>query len=435
MAIPAVLAILACGVLIGCGGSSSSPPPPAGVTVKVVPASFTMGVGSNYQFAATVTGASSVAVNWEVNGVAGGSVSVGTIDSTGLYIAPGTIPSGAITVTAVALADGLSKGTAAVMLKTTDPLGTASGRTITCPTGPGIDIGGTCYSVALSCPGATDLNGYLWVNVPPGAAVGTVLLTSGGNGEGLYWTSFVYGSSVVNNLLQAGYITVQTSFGGDFTGSQPNGWVTGPGGIRRVACRYATLAKWVHDKINPSGAALCATGNSGGSALIGYALAHYGSASIFKMVEATSGPPISRLDNSCECNQPDLPDPCNPSNSLTQCAGLINAQKFIDPAYTVPICSQAVQSQSTANSAQFLSDSTLSPEATLSYPNTAVHFVWGGQDDSSAPAMGNLWQDAITQQVIPRSNAFACVADAPHPLADVLDGAHQIVTDIAQYCH
>jgi hypothetical protein len=49
--------------------------------------------------------------------------------------------------------------------------------------------------------------------------------------------------------------------------------------------------------------------------------------------------------------------------------------------------------------------------------------------------MGHLWQDAITQQVIPKSNAFACVADAPHPLADVLDGAQQIVTDIVQYCH
>ncbi len=394
-----------------------------------------MGVGSNYQFAATVTGANNTAVNWEVNGVAGGNTSVGTIDNAGLYIAPVAIPSGAITVAAVAQADGVSKGTAVVTLKLTDPLGTASGQQISCPTGPGISIGGTCYSVALSCPGTTDLNGYLWVNVPAGAAVGTVLLTTGGNGEGLYWTSFVYGSNVVNNLLQAGYITVQTSFGGDFTGSQPNGWVTGPGGIRRVACRYATLAKWVQDKINPSGTALCATGNSGGSALIGYALAHYGSASIFKMVEATSGPPISRLDNSCECNQPDLPDPCNPSQSLTQCAGLMNAQNYIDPAYTAPICSQAVQSQSTANSAQFLSDSTLSPEATLAYPNTAVHFVWGGQDDSSAPVMGQLWQEAIKQQVIPKSNSFSCVADAPHPLPDVLDGAQHIVSDIVSYCH
>jgi hypothetical protein len=396
-----------------------------------------MGVGSNLQFTAAVTGSSNTAVNWQVNGTAGGSASAGSIDSTGLYIAPGTIPSGAVTVTAVAQADGTKQASAAVTLLPSDPLGTANGQTIpSCPTSVGINLtGGTCYSVALSCPGTSDLNGYLWVDMPSGTPVGTVMLTTGGNGSGLYWPDFTYGQNVIKGLLAANFITVQTAFGGDFTGSQPNGWVTGPGGLRRVACRYATLAKWVKDKISPSGAAICATGNSGGSALIGYALAHYNGESIFKMVEPTSGPPISRLDYSCECNQPDLPDPCGGTALLSQCAGLANAQKYIDPAYNSPICSQAVQSHSTANSAQFLSDSILSPEAALAYPNTVVHFLWGGQDLSSAPVMGQAWQQAITDQLIPPSTAFACVADAPHTLPDVQDAALRIVTDITTYCH
>jgi hypothetical protein len=397
-----------------------------------------MGVGSNLQFTAAVTGSSNSAVNWQVNGTAGGSASAGSIDSTGLYIAPGNIPSGPVTVTAVAQADGTTQASAAVTLLPADPLGTANGQTITCPTSVGISLaGGTCYSVALSCPGTSDLNGYLWVDSPTGTPVGTVMLTTGGNGSGLYWPDFTYGQNVVQGLLAANYITVQTAFGGDFTGSQPNGWVTGPGGIRRVACRYATLAKWVKDNIslNPSGASICATGNSGGSALIGYALAHYDGEAIFKMVEPTSGPPISRLDYSCECNQPDLPDPCGGTALLSQCAGLTNAQKYIDPAYNSPICSQAVQHSSTANSARFLSDSVLSPEATLAYPNTVVHFLWGGQDLSSAPVMGQAWQKAITDQLIPPSTAFACVADAPHTLPDVQDAALRIVTDITTYCH
>jgi hypothetical protein len=426
MAIPAGLAILACGVLIGCGGSSgSAPPSPKGISVAVAPSSFTMGVGSNYQFVATVTGTSNTAVQWQVNGMGGGAASAGIIDNAGLYIAPANIPAGPIEITAVAQADGVSKGSAAVTLTLTDPLGTASGQTITCPADPNITIGGTCYSVALSCAGIADFNASLWVNTPTTTPVGTVMLTSGGNGDGLYWNSFAFGSNVVNGLLQAGYITVQTSFGQNFTNTPAAGWVAGPGGIRRVACRYAALAKWVQDHINPSATAMCATGNSGGAALIGYALTHYGEESLFKMVEPTSGSPISRLDYSCECSQPDLPDPCHPSQLATQCAGLDNAEKFIDPAYTAPICSQAVRSHSTANSAQFLSDSALSPEATLAYPHTAVHFLWGGQDVSSAPVMGQLWQEAITQQLIPQSNAFACVADAPHPLADVLDGRYR----------
>jgi len=30
--------------------------------------------------------------------------------------------------------------------------------------------------------------------------------------------------------------------------------------------------------------------------------------------------------------------------------------------------------------------------------------------------------------------AFACVADAPHDMADVLDGAQQILNDLTNYC-
>jgi len=395
-----------------------------------------MGVGSNYQFAATVTGSSNTDVNWQVNGVAGGNATVGTIDGTGLYIAPGSIQT--ISVTAVAQADGVSNGSATITLESTDPVGTATGSKLpSCPAGSGITIGGTCYSVAISCPGIADLNGYLWVNLPSGTAVGTVLLTGGANSEGLYADPTIYtdGAEVVNGLLQANYITVQTSFGGLFTTTQPSGWQTGPGGLRRVACRYATLAKWVQANIAAASKPMCATGNSAGAGLIGYAMAHYNGNSIFTMVEPTSGPPFSRLDNSCEClgapTQPDLPDPCVAGTALTQCVGPTNAKDYIDPAYPTGICSQALQNHSTANAAQFLSDSILSPEATLTYSNTYVHFAYGGQDTTSAPVMGQLWEEAITPA---SGTAFACVADAPHDLADVPDAATLIVSDIVAGC-
>jgi hypothetical protein len=424
-----VAAVLGCVVLVNCGGSSSSSPPPNQIVVTVTPSAFAMGVGSNYQFASAVTGTTNTAVNWEVNGVAGGNASVGTIDNSGLYIAPGTIPAGTISVAAVAQADGVSKGTAAITLSLTDPLGTATGQTIACPTVSGVK-GATCYSLVLSCPGIADLNGYLWVNTPVTAPIGTVLLTTGANSTDLYSPGFKYGGTVVTGLLTAGYVTVQTSFGGVFNANQPFGWQTGPGGIRRVACRYATLAKWVQDNIGSAGTPMCATGNSAGSALIGYALAHYGGTSLFTMVEPTSGPPFSRLDYSCQCNQPDVPDPCGSGQRLSQCVGLSNAQGFIDPAYSSPICSQAVQSHSVANSAQFLSDSILSPEATLSYPKTSVHFVWGALDLSSAPGMGQEWQ-----QLIVPPGTYDCVADAGHSLPDTQDAAAQVLNDIVTYCH
>jgi len=437
-----VVAVFVCAILSGCGGGSSSsfstPPPPNGVAVAVTPSSFTLGVGSNYQFSAAVTGTSNTAVTWQVNGVTGGNPSVGTVDNTGFYIAPVSNPGGTITVMAVSQADGSSSGTAAITLTASDPLGTGAGTAtsdqITCPVVAGV-APGTCYSVALSCPGIADLNGYLWVNLPSVTPIGTVLLTGGANSEGLYADPNIltYGANVVTGLLTAGYITVQTSFGGVFTTTQPSGWQTGPGGLRRVACRYPTLVKWVQQNIAPSTAPLCATGTSAGAGLIGYAMAHYGGTSLFKMVEPTSGPPFSRLDYSCQCNQPDLADPCVAGQMLTQCVGPKNAQDYIDPAYAAPaLCSSDETTHSTANAAQFLSDSILSPEATLTYPGTYVHFAWGGEDTSSAPVMGQLWEEVITPA---SGTAFACVADAPHDMADVLDGAQQILTDLVTNCH
>ena len=76
---------------------------------------------------------------------------------------------------------------------------------------------------------------------------------------------------------------------------------------------------------------MCATANSGGAGAIGYALADYGMGSIFAMVEPTSGPVFSRIDNGCICNQPKLATPCA-EGLQSECYGVTTAQQFIDPA-------------------------------------------------------------------------------------------------------
>jgi hypothetical protein len=76
-------AIAAC----GCG-YAGTPPDESGIRVAVAPASATLSLGSTQQFQAAVTGAADTNVTWEVNGVAGGNVTVGTIGTTGLYAAP-----------------------------------------------------------------------------------------------------------------------------------------------------------------------------------------------------------------------------------------------------------------------------------------------------------------------------------------------------------
>ena len=88
------------------------------VTVAVTPATITLVVGGKQAFQAVVTGTTNTAVNWSVNGQAGGNATVGTIDGSGNYTAPSSLPSPPqVTVTATSQADGNASGTAQVTLQ------------------------------------------------------------------------------------------------------------------------------------------------------------------------------------------------------------------------------------------------------------------------------------------------------------------------------
>jgi trimeric autotransporter adhesin len=83
------------------------------IFVTVSPNPINVAVSAQEQFTATVSGTSNPVVIWEVNGVAGGNSTVGTITTTGVFTAPATIPSPAtVAVTAVSAADNTSSGSA-----------------------------------------------------------------------------------------------------------------------------------------------------------------------------------------------------------------------------------------------------------------------------------------------------------------------------------
>jgi 6-phosphogluconolactonase (cycloisomerase 2 family) len=109
-------------LLAGCGTSDNNngtSNPPAAVTVTVAPATASVVTGATQQFTATVANATNTAVTWQVNGVAGGNATTGTISSGGLYTAPASVPSpAAVTVTAVSQADSTKSGTASVTVTT-----------------------------------------------------------------------------------------------------------------------------------------------------------------------------------------------------------------------------------------------------------------------------------------------------------------------------
>lgn len=147
--------------------------PPTSVSVS--PSAATVANFGTQQFMASVNGAPSTAVTWQVNGIAGGSQTIGFISTSGLYVAPSGVPTksdgkgGSITTTvavsAVSQANSSSSGSAAVTIQPGNQnaqsgaiqLGTSggnandsstSGRTITCcggTLGSLVTRGGTQY--------------------------------------------------------------------------------------------------------------------------------------------------------------------------------------------------------------------------------------------------------------------------------------------------
>jgi len=101
-----------------CGGGGGAPSPPPAVTISISPASATVEIGGTAQFTATVRNTTNTAVTWQVNGITGGNATVGTIDTSGLYTAPTSVPSPAeVTVTAVSQADTSKTASATVTIK------------------------------------------------------------------------------------------------------------------------------------------------------------------------------------------------------------------------------------------------------------------------------------------------------------------------------
>ena len=113
-------------LVCGCGGAGVGTAPPPVISVTVAPASSSVRAGSSQTFTATVTGTTNTAVTWEVNNVTGGNSTIGTINSSGSYLAPAVVPTqNLVSVEAVSVASASSSGTSAITLM--NPLPVVSG--------------------------------------------------------------------------------------------------------------------------------------------------------------------------------------------------------------------------------------------------------------------------------------------------------------------
>ena len=289
------------------------------------------------------------------------------------------------------------------------PLGTVTRQPGDCPQGPGPLPGTRCSVFIVSCGGLTPL-GVQVRETPPAPGVperGTVVIGSGGGGSGFY-SSQSNADSLLRSLVRLGFRVIERAWNGS------EGWITAEGGLRLEACRYATLLTWIRDSLHVTGK-FVATGNSGGSGEIAYALSSYGRAAILDLAVPTGGPPFSRMDYHCGA------DPA----WAGQCPGIVPPEStdcVPYPACTLPPSSPACLQCGTAPTArQLFDDSVMGSGAVLDYPGLQVHFLYGRLDCSSAVSMGLLYANAITS-----GKAIEFVPNTPHFVAGTPVGREAI---------
>jgi len=432
------------------------------VVVAISPQGDSIGQVANRQFIATVFGTSNQLVNWQATGDP--NVGGGAFDpkNDGLYISP-PLPEGtdqaSATITATSQFDvSAVPATATMTIKKNDPLGTISNlQTLASNQCPADSNGGladaTCYSMTVSCDAIADITTYVKVNTAS-SPVGTVLFLIGSGGNGLYdsYPSWQFGWKTVESVFNAHFNTVQISFGEPFTTAQPNGWLQGPGGVRRLACRYATIVDWAYN--NPktidsnstakTTAPLCATGNSAGAAAIAYAALDYGLGSTnvpaeFTMIEPTAGPVMTRLDQGCVCDQNNLGDSVpkcqtlgHPPMCYTPSEAAIVDTAYQEAGQTQPtLCTNGLTGTDTTDAKRFQTDSIFSqPSKLMLTPrNTAINARFGALDMTTGVPQGQAWMNGFGT-VLPQ----ACTDDATHAIPDVIDGATDIANDIISGC-
>jgi uncharacterized protein (DUF1800 family) len=185
-------------------------------------------LGSTTQFTATVTNETNTAVTWQVNGVTGGSATVGTISATGLYAPPATIPAtNPVTITAVSVAVPTLVGAAIETIW--NPLPTVTTATVSqnygattgtlTVTGTGFVAGSQVQAAGTSMTTTFVSSTQLQATIPAGTVGGTIAVdvvnpSPGGT------TSTVANAQVQASLQSAARLLDQATFGPTLTDIQ-----------------------------------------------------------------------------------------------------------------------------------------------------------------------------------------------------------------------
>jgi len=173
--------------LAACGGGGSTTTATIN-SVAITPTSVNVPINEQAEFTAVVTLSNTTivtttAVTWEVNGIAGGNASIGTIvpspvdNQVGIYTAPGIVPTtnnGEVDITAVAQQTVASNNTTVTSNTAIVTITVGQGLTVipSAPAAP-VPAGGSFKFTAL-LNGLVDANATWTVSSPSGGNVGSI---------------------------------------------------------------------------------------------------------------------------------------------------------------------------------------------------------------------------------------------------------------------
>ncbi len=307
--------------------------------------------------------------------------------------------------------------------------GTAIESPDTCTKGTGTLPRSSCRVVDVDCPGLALQRVEIRISEPdPNSTLkGTTVFGTGAGGTQFYEQMLGgVAASMLEDLSDNGFRVIQRAWIGP--------WESTTIGMAHASCRYATLLDWINTNYHDTNTGLCAIGNSGGSAEIGYALALWGQEVFLDQAILVSGPPMSNIDQICipstgwedECMEhySKFSMECSPTPQNSCYVGA-NAS-IIDYAYSpgTPCANQDANFSST-----FLNDSIGAPGTDFDYSLTQVDFRLGLLDCTSAFPSAIKFHDLIIS-----SKSLATVSQAPHELATTQAGVDAIYDTVVNGC-
>jgi uncharacterized protein (DUF1800 family) len=213
--------------LAGCSSSNSSGGSSTQPQITIAGAGQVR-LGSTAQLTATVTSETNTAVTWQVNGVTGGSTTMGTISTGGLYTPPTTLPTNnSVTITAISAAAPTLIATAAeavwnplptvTIAAVSQNYGAATGLLTITGTGfvSGAQIQSGGASVTTTFVSSTQLQAT--VSVATGATAVTVAVINPNPGGA---TSAAANAQIGTSLQSAARLLDQATFGPTLTDIQ-----------------------------------------------------------------------------------------------------------------------------------------------------------------------------------------------------------------------